>query len=297
MYYILYNPLSGNGHGLERVSVLKELLKDQELTFTDVREIGDPAAFMAKIGTNDALVLAGGDGTINKFINGTEGMTYPANLYYYATGSGNDFLHDVEKPGDSLMIPLAEYIKELPTVTVKGRTYRFINGIGYGIDGYCCEVGDELSKKTDQPINYSSIAIKGLLFHYKPTKATVTVDGVTREFTKVWLAPTMNGRYYGGGMMITPGQDRLNPEREVSVAVLHGSGKLKTLMIFPSIFKGEHIKHEKIVTILKGKEIKVAFDRPVALQVDGETVLGVTEYTVTSAAITRKAEAEKTAAV
>lgn len=48
----------------------------------------------------------------------------------------------------------------------------------------------------------------------------------------------MNGRFYGGGMMTAPQQDRNNPEEKLSVVVMHGSGKLKTLMVFPSIFKG-----------------------------------------------------------
>ncbi len=47
----------------------------------------------------------------------------------------------------------------------------------------------------------TAIAIKGLLFHYRPTNAVITVDGVTHTYKKVWLVPTMNGRYYGGGMM------------------------------------------------------------------------------------------------
>jgi diacylglycerol kinase family enzyme len=49
-------------------------------------------------------------------------------------------------------------------------------------------------------------------------------------------------------------------------------------MIFPSIFKGEHVKNTKYVTVLTGKNITVEFDRPTPLQIDGETVLGVTEY-------------------
>ena len=53
-------------------------------------------------------------------------------------------------------------------------------------------------------------------------------------------------------------------------------------MIFPSIFKGEHVKHVKNVEVLTGKEIKVVFDSPRAVQVDGETVVGVTEYTAKS---------------
>lgn len=282
MVHILYNPLSGSGKGFDRVQALREQLRDKELNFCDIREVKDYATFFAGIGAEDTLVIAGGDGTLNKFVNFTAELTYPANLFYYAMGSGNDFRQDVA-PGEEGLIPLGEYIKDLPTVTVNGKTYRFLNGIGYGIDGYCCEVGDRLAKKSDKPINYAGIAIKGLLFHYKPTKATVTVDGKTATYEKVWLAPTMNGRYYGGGMDIAPAQDRLNKERTVSTVVLHGSGKLKTLIVFPSIFKGEHIKHTEMVAVMEGHEMTVKFDRPVALQIDGELVLNVTEYTVRSA--------------
>ena len=65
--------------------------------------------------------------------------------------------------------------------------------------------------------------------------------------------------------------------------MLYGSGKLKTLTVFPSIFKGEHVKHTEMVDVFSGHEISVEFDRPVALQIDGETILNVTEYTVSSA--------------
>lgn len=132
--------------------------------------------------------------------------------------------------------------------------------------------------ESKKKINYTSIAIKGLLFHYRPTNASVVVDGKEHKYKKVWLAPTMNGRFYGGGMMPSPNQDRLSEDGEISVMVMHGSGKLKTLMIFPSIFSGKHTEHKDAVEIISGNEIKVKFDRPTALQIDGETIKGVTEY-------------------
>ena len=116
------------------------------------------------------------------------------------------------------------------------------------------------------------------MFHYKPTDAVVTVDGVEYNYKKVWIAPTMHGRYYGGGMIPTPEQSRDKAD-QLSLMVFHGSGKLKTLMIFPSIFKGEHVKSTKYVTVHTGKEITVKFTAPRALQIDGETILGVEEYT------------------
>ena len=78
--------------------------------------------------------------------------------------------------------------------------------------------------------------------------------------------------------MPTPAQDRLSEDGKMSLMVFHGSGKLKTLMVFPSIFKGEHVKKTKIVEVITGYDITVEFDRPTALQIDGETVTGVSSY-------------------
>lgn len=283
MNRILYNPLSGSGKGFDRVQMLRELLQGQEIDLCDIREVRDYAALFAGIAEGDRLIVAGGDGTLNKFINFTAGLTYPEALYYYPIGSGNDFYKDVGN-GENGLIPLRPYVNALPTVTVNGKQYRFLNGIGYGIDGYCCEVGEALTKRSDKPVNYASIAIKGLLFHYRPTSATVTVDGETKCYERVWLAPVMNGRYYGGGMMIAPMQERLSPAHTVTSVVMHGSGKLKTLAVFPSIFRGTHIKHTEIFTLTAGREMTVRFDRAVSLQIDGELVRDVTEYTVCCAA-------------
>ena len=82
-------------------------------------------------------------------------------------------------------------------------------------------------------------------------------------------------------MMPTPNQDRNAIDKKVSLMLFHNSGKFKILSTFPSIFKGEHVKRKKCVEILQGKNITVTFDRPTPLQIDGETVLGVTSYNVT----------------
>ena len=110
----------------------------------------------------------------------------------------------------------------------------------------------------------------------------MTVDGVKHHYTNVWLAPTMNGRFYGGGMMVAPKQRRLREDGLVTTVVMHCKSKLKTLAVFPSIFKGEHIRHTEIVEVLTGREITVSFDQPTALQIDGETIPQVSSYCVHS---------------
>lgn len=281
-YKVLYNPFAGRINDTSFYDELKNALPDDEIEYYDLTKI-DYSEFFATVKEGEGVIIAGGDGTLNRYINATDGMEITAPVYYYAAGNGNDFWTDIGRKTGDKPVELAPYIKDLPTVEVNGGKYKFINGVGYGIDGYCCEVGDKL-KAADKKVNYAGIAIKGLLFHFKPSNAEVIADGVTYNFKKVWIAPTMNGRMYGGGMIPTPAQDRLNAECTVSLCVFHGSGKLKTLMIFPSLFKGEHVKKVKHVKIISGKKITVRFDKPCALQIDGETVLNVTEYTVTSAA-------------
>lgn len=273
--YVLYNPIAGNGSGRLQAKRLAERFGGDNLVLCDVREIENHADFFAQLDQALDVIVCGGDGTLNRFVNDIRGLKIENPLYYFACGSGNDFLRDVEH--DKGLVSLAPYLENLPTVSVQGKEYAFLNGVGYGIDGYCCEVGDKLRmQKPGEVINYTGIAIKGLLFHYKPVNATVIVDGKEYRFKKVWLAPTMNGRYYGGGMLPAPDQRR--QDAKLSLMLFHGSGKLKTLLIFPSIFKGEHVKKVKNVTVLSGNEITVRYDEPRALQIDGETIVNVSEY-------------------
>ena len=277
--YVLFNMLSGNGTGKDKVDDLKTFLRGKQVSYKDITKITDFESFFADLTIKDEIIICGGDGTLNHFINDTDGMRILPAIYYYPTGSGNDFWNDLgKKPGDN-PIRIEQYLKDLPFVEVNGMKKRFLNGIGYGIDGYCCEEGDRQREAGNKKIDYTSIAINGLLFKYKPTNAEIEVDGTHYSYKKVWLAPSMNGRYYGGGMIATPDQDRLAKNRLLSLLIFHGSGKIKTLMLFPSIFKGKHIDHPKNVEVKTGHRIKVTFDRPVALQIDGETVLNVKTYT------------------
>lgn len=280
-YYILYNPLSGKCNGRDEAAKLSALYQG-EVICRDLTKIDDYASFLSALCAEDILILCGGDGTLNRFINDTEGIDISCDILYHAIGSGNDFLHDLCRSADEKPFSVKQYLRGLPTVEAGGKTYRFLNNVGFGIDGYCCEVGDGQKQHSEHPVNYTAIAIKGLLFHYEPTTAVVTVDGKEYRYEKVWLAPTMKGRFYGGGMMATPAQNRNDREKYLSVMIFHGSNRLQTLAVFPSIFTGKHVKHTDIVSIHKGKDIRVVFDSPRTLQIDGETILGVTEYKVTA---------------
>ena len=289
MIHVLFNSFAGSHYGEEKLEdKMKEFFPGETILLSNTVSIEDKRSYISMIKADDKLVVVGGDGTLNHFVNAIEDKEYDFPIYCYAAGTGNDFINDVTGVDSDGLVMINDYIRELPVIEVNGKSYKFINGIGYGIDGYCCEEGDKYREKTGKAPNYTKIAIKGLFYAFKTVNAKITVDGVTREYKNAWMAPTMNGRYFGGGMMITPSQDRLNAERDLSIVAVHCKSRLKLLTIFPKIFKGKHVTHTDVFESFIGKDVHVQFDRPVALQIDGETVLGVTEYKAYSSAVIKE---------
>ncbi len=279
MTYLLMNPLANNSKGEEDA---RKWAADNgvDCEFRSLLDIKDLKAFFDGLAPEDEVILTGGDGTVNRFANDTYGYEFRNPLWYVKCGSGNDFWRDSEKYAKDGRIDLRPFLKNLPLITVKGIQRRFLNGIGYGLDGETCRVGDIQRMNSDKPVNYSSIAIKLLLGGYKLNRATVTVDGETSKYENVWLASTMKGRFYGGGLMVAPDQDRFDPEGLVSVVTLYKKSRLGTLLRFPSLNKGEHVLKKDWVTVKRGRKVTVSFEEPCALQIDGDVVEAVTTYTV-----------------
>ena len=278
-YCVLFNSKTHNKKGLENAKKVESKLQDAVFEYLDATKIGDLKAFIEALPEDTELIFTGGDGTINYVINALDGYELNRPLYYFPAGTGNDFLNDLHKGRDCAPFAINEYMQHLPVVTVNGRQWKFINGVGFGLDGYCCEEKDRIVA-AGKDKSYVMIAAEGLAYKYHTTHAKVTVDGETREYNRVWMAPTMFGSYYGGGVLIAPTQDRSNPEHTLTSLVLHGCSRLRGATIFLAVCKGKGGKYPKYIDIRRGRHTEVEFDRPVALQIDGETVVGVTRYAV-----------------
>ncbi len=278
MIYLLYNPQSNNQR-----NDINVVLKGKSMS--NVRPISlleyEPETLFPLLTPEDKLLLCGGDGTISRFASKNYGYEFPCPVSVLKSGTGNDFVRDInenETQKIEKLIDIRPFLSNLPIVEVNGIRARFINGIGYGLDGEVCRIADEQKQKSGKKINYTTIALKLLAGGYKFPNAKVTIDGgETKEYKRVWLASAMKGKYYGGGMMVAPEQDR--NDDTFSIMIFHGGSRVKALSIFPSIYKGGHVKHPEVVEIVKGKRVTVEFDIPMALQIDGETVLDVRSYT------------------
>ncbi|MBE6911468.1 MAG: diacylglycerol kinase family protein [Ruminococcaceae bacterium] len=285
--YVLYNRSAGQNTGNVGIKNLNSFYPSYELIFIDVTTISDFNEFFSSVEPNADVIICGGDGTLNHFVNDIDGIEIKNNIYFYATGSGNDFLHDLGKDKGSEPFLINHYIDKFPCVYIDGTKRKFINGTGYGLDGFVCEMGNKKREKTKKKINYTLLALKALFYAYKPRNATVIIDGVEKHFEKAWLTPTMKGKFFGGGMKIAPIRDR--NDDDLSVIVVHSCPRLRLLTIFPTIYGGTHIKYKKYVEIFSAKEVTITYDKPCAMQIDGETVVNVKSYTaITSEKVQKK---------
>lgn len=276
MKYLLYNPLSGKGEAKNDAESFADVANDR-CEIVDITKISDFKDFLEILCEGDEVYIFGGDGTLNRFINKIGEAHLTNDIYYYSSGTHNNFAVDVKSESKPILIN--HYIKRLPYVTVKDKKYRFINGITFGLDSYCVEL-EKRQKKSGQAKTYTSNAIHGVFSAFKPIGVTLEVDNRRTHIKKVWTSAITFGTHCGSGMIPAPRQKRGSSERKVSLTLLHSSGKLKTLAIMPSIFKGKHLKYKKNISVLSGNCINLKFDKEISIQIDGEILNNVKELSV-----------------
>lgn len=277
MNYILYNPLSSNGTVKKHVNKIEELLKSQNKDYEIINLVEaakDINAYASKIHRDDSMIIVGGDGTLHRFVNGIKHIQNNSNVYLYRGGTGNDFSRDFPK---QMLIDITENIKNLPTVTIDGNEELFLNGCGFGVDGeVCLMVNDKANKK--KGLNYFKSAVM-LLKRFKRYNLELEVDGVRHTFKNVWFTVVNNGKYFGGGMKITPTSDR--NDRILEACVIHSVSFWKILLIFPLIFIGKHMWFKEVgISVIKGQQFKVVADSEQIFQTDGEVVKNIKEFEI-----------------
>lgn len=272
MDLLLYNPLSKNSKSNILTHKLVRYYKKNNIPFRlkSILKIQDIQVFLEEKAHIDNIILLGGDGTINRFINDTYDINIKQNIYLKKNGSGNDFLRTlVDQDNES------QYIMEMKTDTNINR--KFMNGAGLGIDGYVGYLIDKSEKKGK--LSYFLNTLKALV-KYIPEPLDVEIDGKEYHFKKAFLITMNNGRYFGGGMKISP--DAMINNEELDIIIVHSISKLLILPIFFTIYVGKHILFKRWVFHTKGKQIKATFTTPQISQADGENDYDITAIEVKS---------------
>ena len=96
------------------------LMKGDKLEFCDLTKIKDFKEFFEKAG-DTPLILCGGDGTLNHFINDTDGIDLPSSVFLLCHRKRKRLLNDVGKKKGDRPFKINKYLKFLPKVTVNGK--------------------------------------------------------------------------------------------------------------------------------------------------------------------------------
>ncbi|RJX24323.1 MAG: hypothetical protein C4537_07030 [Acholeplasma sp.] len=283
MDIVLYNPLSRNGKNEKFIQKVVQSLekKGQTVVSYSILAIDDVDSFVSGCNDDDRIIIVGGDGTINHLANRIYKLKFPQQLYMYQAGTGNDFIRSLKTKEKVVLIK--PYIESLPNVQFQQKARYFLNGTGAGLDGFIGHLVNH-SKYKKNKLNYFRHAFEGFA-KFQPIAAEITVDGKTWKEHKVWFVSVMNSAYYGGGMKIAPNASRENDD--LHVVVVKDIPKWKLILIFPTIYFGWHIKFKKYIDVIVGKDVRITFDQPTYLQIDGDV-----EYPVESFSVKNQSEHE-----
>lgn len=267
MHYFIYNPKSSKGKAEKQIQKIYKKLSKKYVTYKiNLLEIsGKEQDFVYQCEENDIIILCGGDGTINRFVNNVKDLDFKCKIYLYKCGTGNDFAREFKKK----YFDITSYIKSLPNVIVNDTEhYKSLNGIGMGIDATVCRSKQQY-KFAEVKKSYFKISLE-CIKTFRPFSLEVEVDGEIKHYNDVWFFVCNNGRYFGGGMKITP--KALRDDEYLDICIVHSVSKFKLLCIFPLIYLGWHTFFKKYVDYFKCKTFKA---KPVGcniMQNDGEVL-------------------------
>jgi diacylglycerol kinase (ATP) len=220
------------------------------------------------------VVACGGDGTVCALAGVAADLG--GVLGIVPIGSGNDFARQLDIPRGDLGAALAllgrgrvDQVDLGRVHTADGRTAWFTTVANTGFDAAANEWANRVSWSSGTPL-YVMAALRTLAT-YHPRRFRLTVDDEVVD-TEAWLVAVGNTRTYASGMMITPAASV--HDGRLDVCVVGPVGRADFLRTFPSVFRGEHIRHPMVRT-WRGERVTVeavGAGAPVDLWASGEHV-------------------------
>lgn len=239
------------------------------------------AAIRAAAGAVDAVVVAGGDGTLNAAAPTLLETGLPLGIV--PAGTANDLARTLGLPSDpaeAARIVLAGATRRIDIGMVNDVPFFNVASIGFGVD-----LARALTRDSKRRWGVLGYAIAGLRAarRLRPFTAWITHGGVTHVSRTVHVS-VGNGRHFGGGMTVA--QHARIDDGRLDVFSLETSGALGLLKLLPWLRTGRHHVWEEVRT-LAGEVVRVETRHPRSVNTDGEiTTRTPALFSVRPAAIT-----------
>ncbi|MBN1302636.1 MAG: diacylglycerol kinase family lipid kinase [Melioribacteraceae bacterium] len=223
----------------------------------------------------DALIAAGGDGTIFHTVNlfyDKSGGALPVGVI--PIGTGNAFARDLGIKANDIVKSVDAIVKgktrkaDLGKFRENGNALYFSNIIGFG---FVTDVAHSAHKmKSIGKLSYTL----GVLYHtvfLKPFAAEIEYDGNKIE-REILFAEISNTRYTGSDFLMAPSAEL--DDGFLDITIMNAASRSILLNGLPKIFKGAHVNMKEVETF-RARSIKIKTAEPKTLTPDGE-ILGST---------------------
>ncbi len=217
-------------------------------------------------GTCDAVIAAGGDGTIRLAAKAVAGTTIP--LGAIPLGTGNVLAHELSWPRDPKELArllLDGTATRIYTATANGELFLLMAGVG--IDGRIIAALDHRLKNRIGKLAYAGPSWRAFRLH--PDRLNITLDGQSAE--AVWVIVT-NASRYGGAFVLAPGTSVLRPG--LQAVLFNGRSTVERMRELLALARGSLAdlagSSSSTVTIRDCSRVTIASSRPVPAQLDGD---------------------------
>jgi YegS/Rv2252/BmrU family lipid kinase len=267
-HLVILNPVAGRGRLRREWPRTAERLRAAGVDF-DVAQTsapGDAERIAAGAEGFDAVVAAGGDGTVHEVVNGLLRAGASAAFGVLPLGSGDDF---------AKMLPAGDPVERIARGTtraldagriVAGETRYFANGMDVGFGAHA----SRNVRRVPWPLTGLGAYLGALaltLLRYPRLELRVRLDEAEPFAQSTAMTAVMNGRAFGGSFHVCPGA--CADDGELDLLIADGVGRLEILGLVPRIMRGAHAGHPRL-KLVRAKRVALESDAPLLVEADGE---------------------------
>lgn len=277
---LIHNPQAGHGRGRKLLPRIESRLRSRgcELAIRLTEHSGHGISLVreADLSRYDAVVAAGGDGTVYEVITGYYRNTGPDKppVGIIPTGTGNAFVREMDLFGSDwegaidIIVRGETRAVDVARFTTQDEIHHSLNILGVG---FVSDVSDTAVRLKFLGNQAYLLAVFYRLLNLRTHPLRLTFDGRS-ESVDACFAVVSNSRYTGTTFLIAP-KAKVD-DGLLDLVVLKKISRLRVIRIFRTIFSGAHIR-EPEVCYHQARRITIDTEKPRVLNVDGE-VLGRT---------------------
>lgn len=282
---IILNPYANRWGAREKAGAVEAAFKaagiHYDLTITDKPLVGTEAARTAVLDGYDAVVAAGGDGTISELVNGLiqanpAAPTVPFGIV--PIGSANDFSKMVGLPGDidgAVQVIAAGHTRpvDVGQIQLPDRVHYFNNNSAVAMEPMITLEHIKIQRISGE-LRYYVALLKGVI-KLKAWQMRLTWDDGGYEGPTYLLSVCNSPRT--GGFMMAPGA--LVDDGRFDFVLAPEVSKGTVVAILLRLLKGTHVEHPK-VTFKRTSRLTIESRPGTPLHADGE-ILGTAVSPIT----------------